>query len=163
MKQWAVPILAIFAVVGIALSTLGTGDNQTVTYRTVKSGGSTFDPGARYNGNPLRDGKTYIDPLLTAVARYNGEPLHNAHRKSYANPTLSVAARNSGEPRYVEWAYANPILHPTANPVAQDSAGEPDTSLTVYLAVRNTRNSGEPRYPALSYARPNLRPTLAEK
>lgn len=163
MKQWAIPILAIFAVVGIAMWTLGAGDDQAVEHRTAKAGDSNFNPGARYDGNPFRDGKTYIDPLLTATARHNGEPLHNAHRKSYAYPTLSVAARNSGEPRHAEWAYANPSLHPAANLVARNGIGEPDTSLTVYLAVRNTRNNGEPRYPTLSYARPNLRPILAEK
>lgn len=165
MKQWAFPVLAIFAVVGIALAINSTGNNQVAGQagkdQTAKAGGSIFNPAARYNGNPLRDGKSYNSPLLTLAARHNGEPLHNAHRKSYANPTSNVAARNIGEPRNVEWAYVNPILHPTSNLAAQNSVEEPDTSLTVYLAVRNTRSSGEPRYPAWSYASPSLHPTLA--
>lgn len=163
MKQWVIPVLAIFAVVGITLSTHNTGNDQSVTDQTAKAGDSAFNSGARYNGTPLRNGKTYNNPLLTVTARHSGEPLHNAHRKSYAYSTLNVAARNSGEPRYAEWAYANPIWHPTANLVARNSVGEPDTSLTVYLAVRNTRNSGQPRFPAWSYASPNFHPTLAEK
>ena len=172
MKKLVVPILAIVAVVGIAQAMYSADKSETAKshsakYRTVKAGASTFNSAARYDGNPLRDGKSYDNPLLTLAARYNGDPFHKAHRQSYAYPTMNLAARHNGEPRYGEWAYANPVLHPTANPAARNSGepgvGEPDTSLTVYLAVRNTRHNGEPRYADLSYANPVLRPSLAAR